>query len=77
MTAVDFIEEGIKAREKHWQDQYQQGYQRALSDIASYIEEAKEIEKKQIMEAVYDGMGTNFDPNMGRAEQYYNKKYPK
>lgn len=77
MTAVDFIEEGIKAREKHWQDQYQQGYQRALSDIASYIEEAREIEKKQIMEAVYDGMGTNFDPNMGRAEQYYNKKYPK
>jgi hypothetical protein len=29
------------------------------------------------MEAVYEGMGTNFDPNMGRAEQYYNKKYPK
>ena len=45
MTAVEFIEEGIKVREKHWQDQYQQGYQRALSDIMLYIEEAKEMEK--------------------------------
>jgi hypothetical protein len=34
-----------------------------------------EIEKTQIMEAVYDSMGTNFDPNMGRAEQYYKGKF--
>lgn len=34
-----------------------------------------EKEKEQIMKAVYDGMGTNFDPNMGRAEQYYNDTY--
>ena len=33
------------------------------------------MEKEQIMNAVYDGMGTNFDPNMGRAEQYYNETY--
>jgi hypothetical protein len=33
------------------------------------------MEKKQIMKAVYDSMGTNFDPNMGRAEQYYNETY--
>ena len=36
---------------------------------------AKRMEKVQIMEAVYDSMGTNFDPNMGRAEQYYNTKF--
>lgn len=36
---------------------------------------AKQMEKQQIMEAVYDSMGTNFDPNMGRAEQYYNTKF--
>jgi len=36
---------------------------------------ANEMEKKQIIDAVYDGMGTNFDPNMGRARQYYNQKY--
>lgn len=39
------------------------------------IEQAKAMEKEQIMKAVYDGMGTNFDPNMGRAEQYYNETY--
>jgi hypothetical protein len=37
--------------------------------------EAKEMEKKQIIKAVYDSMGTNFDPNMGRAELYYNETY--
>lgn len=77
MTAVQFIEEGIKAREKHWHDQYQQGYQRALSDIMLYIEEAKQMEKDQIVKAVYEGMGTNFDPNMGRAELYYIETYKK
>ena len=39
------------------------------------LSKAKEMEKKQIIDAVYDGMGTNFDPNMGRARQYYNQKY--
>ena len=39
------------------------------------IEKAKEMEKQQIIKAVYDSMGTNFDPNMGRAEQYYNETY--
>ena len=37
--------------------------------------QAKAMEKEQIMKAVYDSMGTNFDPNMGRAEQYYNEIY--
>lgn len=38
---------------------------------------AKAMEKEQITQAVYDSMGTNFDPNMGRAEQYYNHVYGK
>ena len=36
-----------------------------------------ELEKQQIMKAVYDSMGTNIDSNMGRAEQYYNENYKK
>jgi hypothetical protein len=44
----------------------------ALEDV---IAEAKEMEKEQIMEAVYDSMGTNLDPNIGRAELYYKEKY--
>jgi hypothetical protein len=39
------------------------------------FEQAKEMEKQQVIKAVYDGMGTNFDPNMGRAEQYYNETF--
>ena len=42
---------------------------------SSDIAKAKLIEKQQIMKAVYDSMGTNIDPNMGRAEQYYNEIY--
>jgi hypothetical protein len=41
------------------------------------IEQAKAMEKEQIVKAVYDSMGTNFDPNMGRAELYYNENYGK
>ncbi len=54
-------------------------------DIAPYIDgvlddinnELLEVEKQQIMTAVYDSMGTNTDPNMGRAEEYYNETYGK
>jgi len=47
------------------------------NDLIQAVEQAKEMEKKQIMEAVYYSMGTNFDPNMGRAELYYNDTYGK
>ena len=46
-----------------------------LSKFDELIQQAKEMEKQQIMKAVYDSMGTNLDPNMGRAEQYYNETY--
>lgn len=42
---------------------------------SSDIAQAKELEKQQIMKAIYDSMGTNLDPNMGRAEQYYNETF--
>jgi hypothetical protein len=40
-----------------------------------FFVESENMEKEQIIKAVYDSMGTNFDPNMGRAEQYYKEKY--
>ena len=43
--------------------------------FAKEIEKAKQIEKKQIIEAAHSFMGTNFDSNMGRAELYYNDTY--
>jgi hypothetical protein len=42
---------------------------------SSDIAKANELFKQQIMKAVFDSMGTNIDPNMGRAEQYYNETY--
>ena len=62
MTAVEWL------REKLWRE-----FDFYFSD--NILEQAKEMEKDQIMKAVYDGMGTNFDPNMGRAEQYYNETF--
>jgi hypothetical protein len=41
----------------------------------SIKQQAKEMEKNQIIKAVYDSMGTNLDPNIGRAEQYYNETF--
>lgn len=77
MTAVEYIEEGIKAREKHWQDQYQQGYQRALSDIMLYIEEAKQMEKEQIINTYLNACSrlTPYGYYNDSAEQYYNETY--
>jgi hypothetical protein len=59
-TAVEWLIEQIKS-EKY------------IEDVD--FEQAKELEKQQIVKAVFDSMGTNLDPNMGRAEQYYNEIY--
>jgi hypothetical protein len=58
-----------------WNELFDKGYFKRLP--ISEIKQAKQMEKEQIMKAVYDSMGTNFDPNMGRAEQYYNETYGK
>ena len=44
-------------------------------DFLNHFHKFLELEKQQIMKAVYDNMGTNLDPNFGRAEQYYNETY--
>ena len=48
------------------------------SRLETAIAKAKELmklEEQVIVKAVYDGMGKNFDPNMGRAEMYYNETF--
>lgn len=44
-------------------------------DFLNHFHKFLELEKQQIEKAVYDSMGTNLDPNIGRAEQYYNETY--
>jgi len=46
-----------------------------VEDVQFIKHQSLTMEKEQIMKAIYDSMGTNFDPNMGRAEQYYNETY--
>jgi hypothetical protein len=44
--------------------------------IKNVVEQAKEMEKQQIIDAFYEGMNCqNFDPNKGRAEIYYNETF--
>ena len=69
LTAVEWLVEQIKS------DQNQKAL--SASEWMQVINQAKQMEKEQIMMAVYDSMGANFDPNMGRAELYYNTTYGK
>jgi len=66
-TAVHWLMEQVADEEK----------QRTLSgeQWMDIIDRAVQMEKEQLIKAVYDSMGTNFDPNMGRAELYYNENY--
>ena len=64
-TAIEWLQERINIGLTYEQEVLFEGL----------FEQAKEIEKQQIMKAVFDSMGTNIDPNMGRAEQYYNEIY--
>jgi hypothetical protein len=66
-TAVNFLYEFVQLKLTHEQQMQFEGL----------FQQAKQMEKEQIMKAVYDSMGTNFDPNMGRAELYYNETYGK
>ena len=80
MTAVEYIEKGILARERHWHDQYQQGYQRALSDVMLLVDEAKEMERDQIIKAWLNGdPDSMYEPKQlqEQAEQYYKETYKK
>jgi hypothetical protein len=46
-----------------------------ISQEENILIQAKQMEKEQIMNAVYDTM--EFDPSIEAAEKYYNKTYNK
>jgi len=48
------------------------------TQFSKQIEQAKEMEKEQIIDTFVEGMRCqNFDPNKGRAEIYYNETFNK
>ena len=68
LTAIEWLIAQVNS------EQYQIAFGRTYISI-DLIEQAKQMEKEQIMKAVYDSMGTNFDPNWGRAVLYYYETY--
>jgi len=73
-TAVEYYNQEIKELFNMHQDGEISGKMFHMSRLVA-LTKAKEMEKQQIMKAVYDSMGTNLDPNMGRAELYYNETF--
>lgn len=77
-TAVQTLFEVFKDMSKNMRNAGDKTFANILDYLCKeYEDKALAMEKEQIVKAVYDGMGTNFDPNMGRAEQYYNETYGK
>jgi hypothetical protein len=65
-TAVNFLYEFVQLKLTHKQQMQFEGL----------FQQAKQMEKEQIVEAFYEGMKTNpFDPNRGRGAMYYNETY--
>ena len=57
---------------------YEQIVVKGKTNYYELLEQAKQMEKEQIVEAFYEGMKTNpFDPNRGRGTMYYNETYGK
>jgi hypothetical protein len=48
-----------------------------LEDVQNVFEQAKAMEKQQITKAFHDGMVTNSQPHIGKAEQYYHQTFKK
>jgi hypothetical protein len=73
-TAVEWLaDEIIMLEERLRQEEINLNDFMDLKD--DLVTKALEIEKEQIVKAAYEFMGTNFDSNIGRAEQYYNGTY--
>jgi hypothetical protein len=67
MTAVEWLD--------RW---FRDNYEATYEEGNKAFEQAKQMEKEQIVEAFYEGMKTNpFDPNRGRGTMYYNETYGK
>ena len=57
-------------------EQYAKSFKISVNAVMQEtIQQAKAMEKEQIVDAAYEFMGTNFDPNKGRAELYYKGTY--
>ena len=74
-TVVEWLENQMK-KSKYFYKLMEDIQSRSTIAQSDIFEQAKEMEKQQIIDAFYDGMNCqNFDPNKGRAEIYYNETF--
>ena len=81
MTAVEWLQEQITTS-KHFYNLMEDINSRSTIAQSNIFEQAKEMEKEQIMDAYYDGKGNgiNISHPLSRtkeisAEQYYNETF--
>jgi hypothetical protein len=72
-TAVEWLEKKIEEKRFQCQTEWQSGYQSALNEVIFFLEQAKAMEKEQIIDA-YRFPNTLVDMS---SEQYYNETYNK
>jgi hypothetical protein len=74
MTSVEWLRKELESMDTKSYDRLIQ-IEMDRDNFIQICEQANKMFEQQIMKAVYDSMGTNFDPNMGRAELYYNETF--
>jgi hypothetical protein len=66
----------LKRERMNPSNEWQIGYQKALTNVISEAESMLEKEKEVIMDAFHEGMRCQgWDPNRGIAEEYYNETF--
>ena len=75
----ELVDELYKLSETHVNDlEEERDWKSGLRTAAVIAESMLEKEKEAIQQAFYEGMSCQrFDPNMGRAEIYYNENFDK
>jgi hypothetical protein len=79
-TAMQELIQSLKAEHMIASNEWQMGYQKALSNVILEIESMLEKEKEQIKDAHIDGQGLFDDyphAQWAKAEAYYKKTYNK
>jgi hypothetical protein len=75
-TPMQELIQSLKAEQMTASNEWQTGYQKALSNVIDEAESMLEKEMAEIIESFHTGMEMQrLDPNNGIAEEYYNLRF--
>jgi hypothetical protein len=75
-TPMQELIQSLKAEQMTASNEWQTGYQKALSNVIDEAESMLEKEMAEIIEAFHTGMEMQrLDPNNGIAEEYYSLRF--